>query len=70
MLRLALNILILFMLIRLMQPLFQGAKKFLRRFLAPESTGGPPPDKKVEYSDLTPYEIEDAEYEELRGKGE
>jgi hypothetical protein len=66
--RLVINILILLALIRLMRPLFVGARRFLARFFAEGSAGGAPTDKNVEYPDLTPYEIEDAEYEEFRDK--
>ena len=68
MLRLAINILILLFLFRLMKPLFDGARKFLARAFSSGASDAPESDKKVEYSELTPYEIEDAEYEELREK--
>lgn len=68
MLRLVINILIILALIRLMRPLFVSAKRFLSRFSNTSSADGQPADTKVEYSELTPYEIEDAEYEEFRDK--
>ena len=71
MLRLVINFLILLLLIRLMQPLLRGVGRFLKRVLSPQPIGGTEEaNKKVDYSELTPYEIEDAEYEEIREKGE
>ncbi len=68
-LRLIINILILLLLIRLMQPVFRGAGRLLRRFFSPEPIRNGKPGHTGKYSQLTPYEIEDAEYDEVRGKG-
>jgi len=55
------------LLLRLLSPFFRGLRKLFTSSSNPGSTGKPPK-KTPDYSDLTPYEIEDAEYEELKEK--
>lgn len=65
MIRLLLNVLLIFILIRLMRPVFDALQ---RRFFGGPSrgpVGGGKSQKKVDYSDLTSYEIEDGDFEEI-----
>jgi flagellar basal body-associated protein FliL len=61
-LRNILFILLLFLLYKLIAPLFRGI--FAMFSSAPKKRE--PVEKKPDYSELSPYEIEDAEYEEIR----
>ncbi|NIM19941.1 MAG: hypothetical protein GTO51_06805 [Candidatus Latescibacteria bacterium] len=65
MLKFILQILLLFLLLRLLFPIFRGVGSALRRLF------GPAPkkeklNKEPDYSSLSPYEIEDADYEEIK----
>jgi len=69
--RILINIMILLLLVRLLRPVAQGVGRFIRRVTGgggrADSEGK---DGKIDYSDLTPYEIEDADFEEVKGKQE
>ncbi len=64
---------LLLVLARLLYPVFKGIRNALNR---PASRRGPKPrgsgsgkkNKENDYSNLSPYEIEDAEFEELKEK--
>ncbi len=67
MLRVIINIVVLALLFRFFSALFVKA----RRALAGRSGSPPDPGQKTQddpapYSDLSPYEIEDADYDEIR----
>jgi len=63
-LRLLINLIILYFAYRLLRPVVERGVKYVRAMM-----GARPADPKVEeekYSDLTPYEIEDADFEEIK----
>ncbi len=67
--RILFNILIILILMRLFRPLVDGVGKYFKRIMGSGDTAQRTSrDKKIDYSDLTPYEIEDAEFEEVKGK--
>ena len=64
-----LKVLLFFVVLRMLYPLFKGIGASSKRPAKHPGSGrshegGP----KREYSDLTPYEIEDADFEEIRKK--
>ena len=66
MLRLLINFVILMLVLRMLRPVFVSAGKVLQRVFAPGAGGGGDSGTpKVKYPDLSPYEIEDAEFEEV-----
>ena len=69
MLRVIINILFLVLFISLIRRLLRGGSKLRQRFSSKRPGQDQPPYKKEDYSDLTPYEIEDADFDEFRGKG-
>jgi hypothetical protein len=63
----ALKILLFFIVLRMLYPVLQGiGALFVSKPAA--KPGTKPNGKKKDYSDLTPYEIEDADFEEIREK--
>jgi hypothetical protein len=62
MLKLFLQILLLIIVFKLISPLFRG---IVNMFKSPPKKQDAM-EKKQDYSELSPYEIEDAEYEEVR----
>jgi len=69
-LRLLLNFIIVFLVAHLARSFFQGSKRAFRRS-SPDPRRPRPNPKREEgaarpYSEITPYEIEDADYEEIR----
>ncbi len=72
MLKYIFQIILLFLIIRLLFPMFKGVGKTLGRLFKPppRSGGGGKVEKEPDYSALSPYEIEDADYEEVKGDGE
>jgi len=69
--RLLFNILVVLILIRLFGPVVRGVAQYVRRLMgAGNASGAAKPEKNLDYADLTPYEIEDAEFEEIKGKKE
>ncbi|MEJ2722053.1 MAG: hypothetical protein P8181_13090 [bacterium] len=67
--RILFNILILLLLVRLLRPLAHGIGRYLKRVTGSDDSGGRRSrDTKIDYSDLTPYEIEDADFEEVKTK--
>jgi hypothetical protein len=69
MFRLLLHIILLFLLFRLLFPLFKGIGKLLGKLFTPVSHQQSKSEKVEEepdYSALSPYEIEDADYEEVK----
>jgi hypothetical protein len=66
-LRIIINLLLFALIFRAVSLLFGGARRALRGRARPKPNPRPEAqDSKQPYSDLSPYEIEDAEYEELR----
>lgn len=61
MLKLFLQILLLFIAFKLLWPLFRGVGGLFK-----STPDRKPMGKKPDYSELSPYEIEDAEFEEVR----
>ncbi|UCG51791.1 MAG: hypothetical protein JSW58_16730 [Candidatus Latescibacterota bacterium] len=69
--RVLFNVLILLLILRIFRPFIRGAGRYLQRLFAGNNpAGGKRGEKKVDYSDLTPYEIEDADFEEVKGNRE
>ena len=67
MLRIIINILFIALIFRALSLLFGGARRALGGRARPKPDPRPEAQEdKRPYSDLSPYEIEDAEYEELR----
>ena len=73
MLRLVIYILVILFLSRLIAPFVRGARRALGGIFSgqpqrsgPRAKGPGPQGKAGDYSDLTPYEIEDADFEEIR----
>ena len=67
--RILFNILIFFIILRMFRPVVRAVGKYIRKVLGGEEASKPAGEaKKVDYSDLTPYEIEDAEFEEVKGR--
>ena len=55
---------------RLLRPVFDGARKLFRRTSNPLPKPAPTRQRKRDqYDDLTPYEVEDADYEDIRRDG-
>lgn len=66
MLRLLINLAIFVLVLRILRPLFANAGKVFRRASGSEPDGkGNSGKAEVEFPDLSPYEIEDAEFEEV-----
>ncbi len=59
-----LQIILLFLLARMLFPLFRGMGSAISRLFGAPG-GAKHVDKKPDYSALTPYEIEDADYEDI-----
>lgn len=57
------------LLARLLEEGIRGTKRYFSRIFKPRPvTGKAAGHPKVKYSDLTPYEIEDADYEDIHPK--
>ncbi len=65
MLRLLLNIFIIMMVVRLFQPLIRKVGGKSKPKNRPEGKKRNPKNRDADYSEYTPYEIEDADYEEV-----
>ena len=67
MLRVIINIVALALLFRVISALFGKARNTLGgRSGSPQDPGQKPQEDPPPYSDLSPYEIEDADYDEIR----
>jgi hypothetical protein len=64
--RFLLNILLLMLIIGLIRPVLRGAQSTLKRVFTPDPPPRPAGKGKADHQDLSPYEIEDAEYEEIK----
>jgi hypothetical protein len=64
-LRLIINILLLLLVVRLLRPVFNGVRRYFRR---EERPAKPPSGDPAYPDDFTPYEIEDADYEDIQGE--
>lgn len=62
-----LKILLFFIVLRMIYPVFKGIGSLFGSS-SPTKKKTATGSKKNDYSDLTPYEIEDAEFEEIREK--
>ena len=56
------------LILRLLVPLFRSAGRTLKRLFSAQPQRSDADAKKRKYSELTPYEIEDADYEEISNK--
>ncbi len=65
MLRLLINLFLFFLVLRLIRPAARSASRFFRRMFSPTTPQRTRSDGDKDYSKLTPYEIEDADYEEV-----
>jgi hypothetical protein len=54
------------LLIRLLRPVVRGVRKVFMKSPTREGVEEVPKDGADSYSDLTPYDIEDADYEEIK----
>lgn len=62
-----LKILLFFMVLRMLYPVFQGIGSLFSS-KTPVERGTKPKDAKKDYSELTPYEIEEADFEDISDK--
>ncbi|MCZ6766283.1 MAG: hypothetical protein O7D32_05065 [bacterium] len=63
MLRLLVNLLLFYFAYRLLRPVIRRGVRYVQALMG--STPAGPKVRDGKYSDLTPYEIEDADYEEI-----
>ena len=68
MVRFLINLIILMFVISLIRPLFRSIQRGYRNLFGPKPKRRPVQKQKKGYKDLSPYDIEDGEYEEVGKK--
>ncbi len=63
-----LKIILVFLILRMLYPLFKGMGTMFDKPSAPGPRGEKKDGTERDYSDLTPYEIEDADFEDMKKK--
>jgi hypothetical protein len=64
--RFLLNVFLFMLIIGLMRPVLRGARNTFKRVFSPNPSPARGGKRDRTHKDLSPYEIEDAEYEEIR----